>query len=51
VTLRLHLQVESERAYDRQSHVGQLDKGLDVAADHGWPVVDMKRDWTVVFPQ
>ena len=30
--------------------VGQLDKGLDIAAAKGWTVADMKRDWKVVYP-
>jgi phosphoserine phosphatase len=40
-----HTDAEREWAYDRQSHVGQLDEGLDAAAENGWPVADMKRDW------
>lgn len=44
-----HTDAEREWAYDRQSHVGQLDKGLDAAAENGWPVVDMKRDWKRIF--
>ncbi len=39
-----------EWAYDRKSHIGQLDKGLDEALAKGWTVVDMKRDWKHVFP-
>lgn len=39
-----------EFAYDRESHVGKLDKGLDEAREKGWPVIDMKKDWKVVFP-
>jgi phosphoserine phosphatase len=39
-----------EWAYDRQSHVGRLDKGLDEARARGWTVVDMKNDWRVVYP-
>jgi hypothetical protein len=38
-----------EWAYDRQSHVGRLDKGLDEAVARGWTVVDMKNDWRVVY--
>ena len=45
-----HTDAEREYAYDRQSPVGRLDKALDEAAARGWTVVDMKRDWTVVFP-
>lgn len=45
-----HTDAEREWAYDRESHIGKLDKGLDAAAAQGWTVVDMKRDWRVVFP-
>ena len=45
-----HTDAEREWAYDRQSAIGQLDKGLDAAADNGWTVVDMKKDWNTVFP-
>lgn len=45
-----HDDAEREFAYDRQSHIGKLDKGLDEAAAKGWPVVSMKRDWKTVYP-
>lgn len=45
-----HTDSEREWSYDRQSSVGRLDKALDVAAQKGWTVVDMKRDWKVVYP-
>ena len=38
-----------EWAYDRQSHVGRLDKALDEAKGRGWTVVDMKADWKKIF--
>lgn len=44
-----HTDGEREWAYDRQSSIGRLDKGLDAAADSGWTVVDMKKDWNRVF--
>ncbi|RWN51838.1 HAD family hydrolase [Mesorhizobium sp.] len=44
-----HTDAEREWAYDRESHIGRLDKGLDAAADSGWTVVDMKKDWNRVF--
>lgn len=46
-----HTDGEREFAYDRQ-HVlsGQLDKALDEADSYGWVLVDMQRDWKVVFP-
>jgi phosphoglycolate phosphatase-like HAD superfamily hydrolase len=45
-----HTDDEREWAYDRDSHVGRLDRGLDEAAERGWVVVDMNRDWKEVFP-
>ncbi|MBL8417695.1 MAG: haloacid dehalogenase-like hydrolase [Dechloromonas sp.] len=44
-----HTDAEREWAYDRKSHIGQLDKALDEAQARGWTVVDMKRDWKTVF--
>jgi phosphoglycolate phosphatase-like HAD superfamily hydrolase len=46
-----HTDAEREWAYDRDSPVGRLDRGLDEAAQRGWVVVDMKNDWDVVFPE
>jgi hypothetical protein len=46
-----HTDDEREWAYDRASHIGRLDKGLDEAAQNGWIVVDMKRDWKVIYPE
>jgi len=39
-----------EWAYDRDSHIGKLDKGLDQAIKDGWTVIDMKNDWKVIYP-
>ncbi|MEM6750830.1 MAG: HAD family hydrolase [Planctomycetota bacterium] len=44
-----HTDADREWAYDRESHVGKLDKALDAAEEQGWAVVDMARDWNVVF--
>jgi phosphoserine phosphatase len=44
-----HTDAEREYAYDRQSHVGKLDKALDASKDNGWTVIDMKKDWKRVF--
>ncbi len=46
-----HTDADREFAYDRESHVGTLDKALDQAAAKGWIIVDMKRDWSTVFPE
>ncbi|MEQ1883252.1 MAG: HAD family hydrolase [Burkholderiales bacterium] len=45
-----HTDAEREWAYDRKSHIGKLDKGLDEAQAKGWTVVSMKDDWNKVFP-
>jgi phosphoglycolate phosphatase-like HAD superfamily hydrolase len=45
-----HTDAGREAAYDRESHVGKLDKGLDEAPKRGWTVIDMKTDWKTVFP-
>lgn len=45
-----HTDAEREWAYDRASHIGKLDKALDEATAKEWSVVDMRRDWTRVFP-
>jgi hypothetical protein len=45
-----HTDAAREYAYDRQSHIGKLDKALDAATARGWTVVDMKADWRTIFP-
>jgi phosphoglycolate phosphatase-like HAD superfamily hydrolase len=45
-----HTDGDREWAYDRTAPIGRLDKALDEALAKGWLVVDMKRDWRVVYP-
>ncbi|WP_296316999.1 HAD family hydrolase [Winogradskyella sp. UBA3174] len=45
-----HTDAEREWAYDRDSHIGKLDKGLDQANKDGWTVIDMAKDWKVIYP-
>jgi hypothetical protein len=45
-----HTDADREWAYDRESHIGKLDKGLDEANAKGWTVVDMKNDWNKIYP-
>jgi phosphoserine phosphatase len=45
-----HTDAAREWAYDRSSAVGRLDKALDAASTRGWQVIDMKKDWKVVYP-
>jgi phosphoserine phosphatase len=46
-----HDDAEREYAYDRQSSIGKLARGLDEAPQRGWVVVSMKNDWRRVFPE
>ena len=45
-----HTDEKREWAYDRKSHIGKLDKGLDYALENNWTVVDMKKEWKVIYP-
>ncbi len=45
-----HDDAEREFAYDRKSHVGRLNKGLDQGPKRGWLIVSMKKDWKTVYP-
>jgi len=45
-----HTDAEREWAYDRESAVGRLDRGLDEAEARGWIVVSIKDDWQTIFP-
>jgi phosphoserine phosphatase len=45
-----HTDPEREWAYDRESPVGRLDRALDEAREKGWTLVDMAREWRVVYP-
>lgn len=44
-----HTDAEREWAYDRQSSVGRLDKGIEEAQARGWTVVSMREDWRTMF--
>ena len=46
-----HTDAEREWAYDRNSSIGKLDKALDEAIARKWLVVDMKRDWKIIYPE
>ncbi len=45
-----HTDSVREWAYDRNSHIGRLNKGLDQAINDGWTIIDMKNDWKVIYP-
>jgi phosphoserine phosphatase len=45
-----HTDADREWAYDVASRCGKLDKALEIAPVNGWTVVDMKKDWNVIYP-
>ena len=45
-----HTDEKREFAYDRKSHIGKLDKGLDYGKEHNWTIVDMKNEWKAIYP-
>ena len=45
-----HTDDNREWAYDRESHIGKLNRGLDEGPRRGWTIVDMRDDWRVIFP-
>jgi len=45
-----HTDAVREYAYDRDTHVGRLDQGLTLAPQLGWYLIDMKKDWKVIYP-
>ncbi len=46
-----HTDAEREWAYDRDSHIGKLARGLDEGPKRGWTIVNMKDDWARVFAE
>jgi phosphoglycolate phosphatase-like HAD superfamily hydrolase len=45
-----HDDAKREWAYDTESHVGKLKRGLDEGQKRGWTIISMKLDWARVFP-
>lgn len=44
-----HTDEKREWAYDRDSHIGNLDAAIDEATTKDWTVVDMKNDWKTIY--
>ena len=44
-----HDDADREWAYDRDSHIGRLARGLDEGPERGWIIVSMKDDWSQVI--
>ena len=45
-----HTDAAREWAYDRESHIGRLARGLDEAPTRNWIVTDMAKEWKVIYP-
>lgn len=45
-----HTDSVREWAYDRKSHIGTFDKGLDEATEKGWTIINMANDWKLIYP-
>ncbi|WP_424976375.1 HAD family hydrolase [Dinoroseobacter sp. S124A] len=45
-----HTDGAREFAYDREGHIGVLNRGLDEGPDRGWVIIDMAEDWKTIFP-
>ena len=43
-----HDDAEREWAYDLDSHIGRLDKGLREGPKRGWSIISMKNDWNTI---
>jgi hypothetical protein len=44
-----HTDADREFAYDRDSHIGRLDRGLDEGPGLGWVIIDMASDWNRIY--
>ncbi len=44
-----HTDAEREWAYDRESPIGHLVRGLDEAEERGWILIDMKEHWKTIY--
>ncbi|MEX0281340.1 MAG: HAD family hydrolase [Arenibacterium sp.] len=46
-----HTDSEREFAYDREGHIGVLNRGLDEGPERGWVIIDMAADWRRIWPE
>lgn len=44
-----HTDAKREYRYDRDSKIGRLDRGLDIASKRDWLIIDMAKDWKRIF--
>jgi len=46
-----HTDADREWAYDIGSNTGAFDEGWKEAEEKGWTIIDMKNDWSKIFPE
>ncbi|WP_299930667.1 HAD family hydrolase [uncultured Pelagimonas sp.] len=46
-----HTDADREWAYDREGHIGVLNRGLDEGPGLGWHFADMAQDWAEIWPE
>jgi phosphoglycolate phosphatase-like HAD superfamily hydrolase len=46
-----HDDADREWAYDRESHIGKLDRGLAEGEKRGWTIVSMRADWKNIYQE
>lgn len=46
-----HTDSVREYAYDSLSHIGNLKRGLIEGPSRGWVIVDMAKDWSIIYPK
>ncbi len=46
-----HTDSVREWAYDRTSHIGTFNVGMDEAQEKKWAIADMAKDWKVIYPE
>ena len=45
-----HDDAKRQWAYDRESHIGHLVRGLDEGPQRGWKIISMKNNWNLIYP-
>ena len=45
-----HTDAKREWAYDKNTNTGKLNRGLSLAKKNSWMLIDMKKDWKVIYP-
>jgi phosphoserine phosphatase len=46
-----HTDAQREHTYDKESRLTSLNQGLELAAKNKWLVVDIKKEWKIIYPR